>query len=1175
MPPTVLLSGPAVGNRTRVQNVTFTYTPSDNSNALANCTLLIDDITNLTNTTISHAATNRFNITDIPEGFHSWNVTCTDPSGNTAMNISGRNFTIDLTPPTITLNSPGDGQAFNSNNATLNWTPADSSAPTITCNASVQNTTAILSSANITQANGTDFLAAFSNLAEGDYNWSVTCRDDVGNTFTSATRTFIINQPDLQINDTQLSVNSTNPALGDTISIRANVTNIGGIPALNFIVAFWDGLPGVGIPIGNATGNLSPNQSAILSVAWNVTTGYHAIWAVIDPADVIGELNETNNEATLNISAILVNITHPQNATVTGDNTPDIHFNVTDFTAGSMDYTIFIDGIANGQSGTVASGSNTTLALSAIVDGVHRIIVQGTDALLRSRNSTSLTITIDTTPPNSTFVTRNGTYFSNGTFNITIRINDTLDRDINYSIFINGTRNATGNATNATNTNVTLNGLTEGYYSLIIEAFDDALNFANSTPIIVVVDAQAPVVTPLSPADTTIFSTRNVNISYSVTDNLDPLLACTLALNAAQVQAANLTNGGTQNYSAVSLAEGTYLWNATCWDGNNVVNQVNNIATSVTQSFSVSIAPNVTLLSPPNATITGNATTQFFFNVSDETGLTSCSVLIEGVAVDTRLGTTLTLNGVNAFNVSGLNNTVLWGISCTDNSTGSATTITENRTLYVDLVAPQPTILTASDLWFNTSTPNINITATDNFDTIIAWRFFVDGVSNSNGLIPNGTSMLAALTTVSDGAHTLLVQGTDDAGNSANSSAITINIDTQAPNVTLLVPANDTNLSATSVTLNFTATDNLVSSMMCTLYLDGSQVQTYNLTNATMESYFAPSLTSGYHLWNATCVDDANNTGRSSTFRFYVQLPDLTITSGNITASNLTPVENQTIEVNATFFNIGLLNASNVTIQFYRGDPDLGGVQLGANVTIPLFAFGTNVTLTINYTTIVGINRIFAVIDPPTGTNGSIVEQNESNNKASLDILVGLYQVFAGGSDNTLRIADSGIITAFDWNETEVTGSNIIVADTESAINFLSLMAIGRNATNGTAVGTNDFAEIDTHFGTTSYNDSVNLTWTNGGAPHGLENITVFGRRILDVPVVNSTNTASFRTGILWDRSDGGAAYAGTQDIAFITVMNQSQAGQFGTYDFEIKIPATLRDYIAGGNTVTFYAEIK
>lgn len=115
-------------------------------------------------------------------------------------------------------------------------------------------------------------------------------------------------------------MNSTNPALGDTISIRANVTNIGGIPALNFIVAFWDGLPGVGIPIGNATGSLSPNQSAVLSIAWNVTPGYHEIWAVIDPANVIGD-PMTNNLATLNISALLANITHPQNATVTGDNT--------------------------------------------------------------------------------------------------------------------------------------------------------------------------------------------------------------------------------------------------------------------------------------------------------------------------------------------------------------------------------------------------------------------------------------------------------------------------------------------------------------------------------------------------------------------------------------------------------------------------------------------------------------------------------------------------------------------------------------------------------------------------------------------------------------------------------------------------------------------------------------
>ena len=70
-------------------------------------------------------------------------------------------------------------------------------------------------------------------------------------------------------------------------------------------------------------------------------------------------------------------------------------------------------------------------------------------------------------------------------------------------------------------------------------------------------------------------------------------------------------------------------------------------------------------------------------------------------------------------------------------------------------------------------------------------------------------------------------------------------------------------------------------------------------------------------------------------------------------------------------------------------------------------------------------------------------------------------------------------------------------------------------------------------------------------------------------------NTVSFRTGILWDMADGGVAYNGTQDIAFMTIMNQSHTGQYGTYDYEIRIPATLRDYIAGGGTVTFYTEIR
>jgi hypothetical protein len=307
-----------------------------------------------------------------------------------------------------------------------------------------------------------------------------------------------------------------------------------------------------------------------------------------------------------------------------------------------------------------------------------------------------------------------------------------------------------------------------------------------------------------------------------------------------------------------------------------------------------------------------------------------------------------------------------------------------------------------------------------------------------------------------------------------------------------------------------------------------------------------------------------------------VQLPDLVITSGNITFNATSIVENDTVAVSATFYNIGQLNVTaNITARFYLGDPDAGGVQIGSDYIIPGLNTSRNHTTTINHTAIIGLNQLYVVIDPPTATNGSVTESNETNNKAVRSFWVGLYEVFAGGSLNQLHVADSSIIAAFAWNQTNTTGSNVFVADSESSISFTSLTAIGLNTSNGTGVGTNDFEEIDTKLNTTLLNDSVNLTWTANGQPVGFVNLSAFKRRIIQIPQVNSTNSTSFVTGILWDASDGGAYYNTSQDVVFVTVMNQSMTGLYGTYDYEIKIPAKLRDYIAGGGTVSFYTELR
>jgi hypothetical protein len=983
-PPRISLLAPEDGTRTRESVVNFTYRPTDNSGAIAGCFVVLGGGANATNQSeVVHGAANNITVEGLTHASYVWSVNCTDPSGNMGTNTTARTLHVDQAGPAIDLLAPPYGETFNTNNITFNWTPTDFNASiVIVCDLLVSNTSGVVNVSGVSGTSGSMFNTTMPNLDDGPHWWNVTCTDDLGNTNTSATWLFIINQPDLYLDGSRIAFNDSNPDLGSTINISANVSNIGGIDASNANVTFWDGDPQLGgAYIGSMMLTVQYNQSRLFSTMWTVTPGFHTIYVSADPLGLINELNETNNNATRDISALKVNITHPPNNTYTNDSTPRIDFNATDYTSGNITYRIFVDGVFNGQAGNVTSGSNTSIDLSALADGVRTVRVQGTDELSRSKNSTPLTLRIDTTAPNVTFVTQNASWYATTEVTVSYNITDALSGNIAYTVFLDGSLYTTNTTTNASVANTTFSGLGEGTHTIIIYTVDEVNNGANSSALTFSVDTTPPV--------------------------------------------ANITT---------------------------------------------------------------------------------------------------------------LNNT-----------------------------------------WFNTSSPTVTFNITDNLAPLLNYTLYVDGQPNVTGTVSNASAGSAIPNGLAEGTHLLILQGVDLAGNAANSTSVRIHIDLTAPNVTLLAPQNDTNLTVTSVTLNFTASDNLAAVLACQLMLDGSVIASYNLTNGSVASYDAVNLASGYHAWNATCLDNASNRGVSVTWRFFIEVPDLAITAGNITLSNSTPIENQTVTVNATVFNIGLLNATNVVVQFWRNDPDgAGATQLGENQTVALLGIGENVTLQQNVSAMIGLNQIFVVVDPPAATNGSIAESNESNNKAYREFWVGLFEVFAGGQDARLHIADSSIVAAFTWNQTNVTGSNIFIADTESAISFTSLVAIARNTTNGTDSSTaNDFLEIDQRLNTTALNDSVNNTFTIAGNPAAYTTLTAYRRTIPWVPVINSTNTSAFQTGILWDSNDGGVYYNASQDIVFVTTMNQSQQGGFGVYDYEIAIPAKLRDYSPGGGTVTFYTELR
>ncbi len=102
--------------------------------------------------------------------------------------------------------------------------------------------------------------------------------------------------------------------------------------------------------------------------------------------------------------------------------------------------------------------------------------------------------------------------------------------------------------------------------------------------------------------------------------------------------------------------------------------------------------------------------------------------------------------------------------------------------------------------------------------------------------------------------------------------------------------------------------------------------------------------------------------------------------------------------------------------------------------------------------------------------------------------------------------------------------------------------------------------------------------YSSNSNPKNTESFTIFGNTIDNVPIVNSTNTSSFITGILWDSSDDSSngQFDSSEDIVFITRVNQSSQGKYGIYDYEISVPANLRKGITDSLTaVSIYTEIR
>jgi PKD repeat protein len=107
-----------------------------------------------------------------------------------------------------------------------------------------------------------------------------------------------VNAPDLTLNSSDITFANPNPTEGEIISINVTVHNIGFVNATNVTVHIIDGFRE--FQISNLTVNTIPTgENRTVNESWDTTgkMGNHTISVMIDPSDMIEEMNEMDNEA--------------------------------------------------------------------------------------------------------------------------------------------------------------------------------------------------------------------------------------------------------------------------------------------------------------------------------------------------------------------------------------------------------------------------------------------------------------------------------------------------------------------------------------------------------------------------------------------------------------------------------------------------------------------------------------------------------------------------------------------------------------------------------------------------------------------------------------------------------------------------------------------------------------
>ncbi|PIN89649.1 hypothetical protein COU60_03005, partial [Candidatus Pacearchaeota archaeon CG10_big_fil_rev_8_21_14_0_10_34_76] len=1145
--PEISLVAPDDDSVFSVTDVEFNFTPSDNLDSLLSCDIIIDSLVR-DSLSINNGTMANTTILNLDFGFHLWNVTCIDDAQNIGKSTT-RNFTISDVPPSINLTSPANGTWYNVSSLSLFYNVSD--------NDGFRYTQLILNSQNNITNQSEIFNGEINNFTitflDGTYTWTVNATDTTNNSVVAS-------PPRVLYVDTQGPIINLNLPQNNSFSNSSSVSfNFTSIDNLDNSLAC----------------NLSVGDVSSAIVAQNGTLTNIALTGLTDGAKLWDVTCTDEAENSLTSETRFINITElPMIQLNTANNS---FFNISTF---NLSYTpidntnlsscnLYLDGVFNQTNqSNILNGQENDFLLSSISTGSHQWYVSCTDSFGLQNVSETRVFTVDLNGLNVELIgPDSGVELFSDTVNFIYNATDDFSSILSCDVIANSNVVDSFSANNGNIENRSVFFSSGGYYLWNVTCIDDAQNTQTSETRNFTL-AFGPSVSLQSPSNYTFTNNSQVDFIYFVSDDNDNLANSTLILNGQR----NITNqsamvNNENNNFTLNLADGNYNWTVEALDLTGL--------TGTDSPFFITIdtaSPNISLDAPNNDELFD--WNEVFFNVTVSDNLDSnisCNLYINGDVQSSFNVTNGTMSSNNAMRGDG---NYEWYVACTDDAQNTQTSEIRNFSIeappQITLVSPE------NESYLNHSDVDFVYIPRDAIGISECSIYLNDALNATDSVIESNQNNTFSIPGIVEGIHNWTVNCTDifPDFNTASPGIKNFTVDLTPPEVNLISPENNINtLRITS--LNFSVVDNLSKNVSCDVYVNGAlNISNILLLNGSSSLKYLSGQSLGLYSWNVSCSDQGLNLGWSQTWYYNVTLADLMINVSDINFDNQNPKENESLNIFATISNLINVTLPNATVRFFEGDPGNGGVQIGQDKIIDSFSGFSNQTLNVSWFASLGTSDIYVTIDP----ENTIEEWVESNNNASDSITVGAWHFFHGFASEAqeFELATSENNRIIKWDVSNLNEMKIYVSDSESDISWLSLQALGRNTAGGESIV--DFSNLDIFLNMSNFTDSVESLYVDGGNVKNTTSFFIFNKLVQDIPLAESINNSNFFTGILWDSSEDSDGFYGgidKEDIIFVTEMNEGQEGAYGVYDYELRVPARLREYIDDeARRAFFYIEV-